>query len=204
MQRAIEACDRNGAVVILGCFYQRQDQILRDENAVRSGVVNVVKRIKAKGFTNVVLEIANEFPHSGFDHQILKTPKGQVELIRLAKQTAPDLLVSTSGIGDGRLPDVVAEASDFLLIHFNGVPLDAIPERIAALKKFGKPIVCNEDDKVGEQGARAAELCVANGASWGLMAKAVNQRFPFTFKGAADDPIVYAKLKELTSPHDRK
>src|SRR5262249_10083022 len=32
--RVIEACERNGAVVILGCYYQRQDQVLRDEEAV--------------------------------------------------------------------------------------------------------------------------------------------------------------------------
>jgi hypothetical protein len=28
----------------------------------------------------------------------------------------------------------------------------------------------------------------------------VNQRFPFEFHGAADDPIVYRKLQELSSP----
>src|SRR6185295_6148254 len=35
VQRVIEACDRAGAAVILGCFYQRQDQLLRDADAVR-------------------------------------------------------------------------------------------------------------------------------------------------------------------------
>lgn len=199
VRRVIEACNRQGAVVILGCYYQRQDQILKDADAVRAGVANVVKWVQACGFTNVVLEIANEFPHNGFDHAVLRTAEGQVELIRLAKRMAPDLLVSTSGIGDGRLPESVAQASDFLLIHFNSVPIHAIPERIAALKKFGKPIVCNEDDKVGEEAARAAEVSVAHGASWGLMLKDVNQYFPFTFDGAADDPVVYAKLKELTT-----
>jgi len=199
VRRVIEACDRNGVVVILGCYYQRQDQILKNDDDVRTGVVNVVNWIKTRKFSNVVLEIANEFPHKGFDHRLLKTPEGEVELIRLAKQTAPDLLVATSGIGDGRLPDTVAQSSDFLLMHFNGVPLKAIPERIAALKKFGKPIVCNEDDTSGATAAHAAELSVANGASWGLMLLKVNQTFPFLFQGAADDAIVYAKLKELTS-----
>jgi hypothetical protein len=196
--RVVEACDRLGVVVILGCFYQRQDQILRDEAAVRAGVVRVAKWIEGRGFTNVVLEIANEFPHGGFDHKILKTPGGEVELIRLAKKTAPGLLVSTSGIGDGKSSENVARASDFLLIHFNGVRLDDIPGRIKALKKFNKPIVCNEDDKTGQEAARAAELSVANGASWGLMLKDLNQYAPFTFRGAADDPIVYAKLRALT------
>ncbi|MBI3853237.1 MAG: hypothetical protein HY298_23550 [Verrucomicrobia bacterium] len=199
VRRVIETCDRNGVVVILGCYYQRQDQILKNEEAVRAGVVNVVNWIKKRKLSNVGLEIVNEFPHKGFDHRLLKTPEGEVELMRLAKRTAPELLVSTSGIGDGRLPDSVAQASDFLLIHFNGVSLKTIPERIAALKKFKKPIVCNEDDKVGIIAAQAAELSIANGASWGLMLLKVNQTFPFSFQGAADDPVVYAKLKELTT-----
>jgi len=38
VRQVIEACDRNGAVVILGCYYQRQDELLRDEAAVRAGV----------------------------------------------------------------------------------------------------------------------------------------------------------------------
>jgi hypothetical protein len=154
----------------------------------------------AHGFTSVVLEIANEFPHPGFDHRILRTPAGQVELLALAKKVAPGLLVSTSGIGDGRLPDEVARASDFLLIHFNDVPLAAIPARVRALGRFGKPIVCNEDDKLGRDGARAADLSVSNGASWGLMLKQINQRYPFRFQGAADAPEIYAKIKRLTSP----
>jgi CubicO group peptidase (beta-lactamase class C family) len=201
--RVVEACDRNGLVVILGCFYQRQDQVLADEAAVRAGAVNVASWIRRRGFRNVVLEIANEFDHGGFNHRLIRTVKGQIELIRLAKRTAPALLVSTSGLGHGRYPDGLAGAADFILIHFNGTTRDDIPARIAALKRFGKPIVCNEDEKVGEAGARAAELCAANGASWGLMAEDVNQHYPFTFKGAGDDPVVYAKLKELTSPQSR-
>lgn len=200
VRRVVEACSRHGAVVIVGCYYQRQDQILRDASAVRAGVVNAVRWIKASGFTNVVLEIANEFGHRGFNHRLLRTAEGIAELIRLAKRTAPDLLVSASGYGDGRLAEPVALASDFLLIHFNGVPLRAIPGRIAALRRFGKPIVCNEDTKEAARGVKAAGLCVANGASWGLMLLKTNQHWPFTFKGAADDRAVYAKLKELTSP----
>ncbi len=199
VRRVIEACDRHGAVVILGCFYQRQDQVLQDETAVRAGVVNVAKWVKESGFTNVVLEIANEFGHSGFDHPLLKTPEGIAELIRLAKKTSPTLLVSASGLGSGRLAEAVARASDFLLIHFNSTPIEDVPGCIAALKKFGKPIVCNEDTKEGTAGAKAAEVCVANGASWGLMLVEINQHFPFTFRGSADDPEVYAALRRLTS-----
>jgi CubicO group peptidase (beta-lactamase class C family) len=199
VRRVIEACDRLGLVVILGCFYQRQDQVLKDEEAVRAAVTNAAGWIRKCGFQNVVLEITNEFGHSGFDHPLLRTAAGQVELIHRAKKAAPELLVSSVGQGDGHVPDSVAKAADFLLIHFNDTDLADIPACIAALKKYEKPIVCNEDDKLGDAGARAAELCVANGASWGFMANDVNQRYPFRFEGTADDPVVYAKLKELTS-----
>jgi CubicO group peptidase (beta-lactamase class C family) len=199
VRRVIEACDRSGAVVILGCYYQRQDQILKDEAAVRAGTANVANWIKDSGFTNVVLEIANEFGHNGFDHRLLKTPEGIAELIGLAKQTAPTLLVSASGLGNGRLPDAVAGTSDFLLIHFNSTSVEDIPTCIAALKRFGKPIVCNEDPKMGKEGAQAAEVCVTNGASWGFMLVEVNQHYPFTFHGAADDPEVYAAIRRVTS-----
>ena len=200
VRRVIEACDRQGVLVILGCYYQRQDQILKDEDAVRGGVVNVARWIRANGFTNVLLEIANEFAHAGFDHAILKSSRGEAELIALAKKNAPALLVSTSGMGSGLLPDEVAKAGDFLLIHFNTTKLEDVPARIAVLKKYGKPIVCNEDDKVGAEGEKALELCVANHASWGFMHSKVNQYFPLQFQGSNDDPAVYALLKKLTSP----
>ena len=200
VKRVIEACDRNGAAVILGCYYQRQDQVLRDEKAVRIGVVNTVRWLAKSGYNNVVLEIANEFNHSGFNHPVLKKSEGQVELIRLAKKTWPKLLVSTSGLGNGRLPDNVCRASDFLLIHFNGTKLDDIPKRIQALKKYGKPIICNEDQKYGEQAAQAARLSVEHSASWGFMHEKINQHFPFHFKGADDDLKVYRMLKKLTTP----
>lgn len=200
VRRVIEVCDRLGMVVILGCYYQRQDQVLDDEQAVRQGIKNSVAWIRDNGFRNVVLEIANEYPHGGFDHDLIRSAKGQAELIKIAKSTHPGLLVSTSGIGNGRLHKLVAEAADFLLIHFNGVEVDDIPARIEALKHYGKPIVCNEDDKQADEAARAARLSVENGASWGLMLNDLNQYVPFEFQGGEDDPVVYATLRRLTMP----
>jgi CubicO group peptidase (beta-lactamase class C family) len=146
----------------------------------------------------VVLEITNEFGHKGFDHTILRTAGGQADLIRLAKSATPGLLVSTSGLGSGRLPGEVARTADFLLIHFNNTRLDEIPARIGDLKQYRKPIVCNEDDKPLAEYPLAAELSASAGASWGLMLPDLNQRFPFDFRGAADAPEIYAKLRQLT------
>src|SRR5258705_364868 len=36
VRRVVDACDRQGAVVILGCYYQRQDQALKNEAALRA------------------------------------------------------------------------------------------------------------------------------------------------------------------------
>lgn len=202
IRRVIEACDKQGVIVILGCYYQRADQILKDETAVRAGVVNAAKWVKACGFTNVVLEIANEYGHGGFDHKLLKTATGMAELIELARQTAPKLLISSSGLGHGRLHDEVARASDFLLIHLNTTKLEDIPRRLAALKQYRKPIVVNEDDRLGDEAAKAAELCVANGASWGFMHKKENQFYPFRYGGSNDDPRVYAAIQHLTTAND--
>ncbi len=199
VERAIRACDAAGAAVILGLYYQRQSGRLRDEHAVRNGVVQAARWITEAGLTNVLLEIANEYGHPGFQHAILRDPQGEVELMRLARQSASGLLVSTSGLGHGRLDPAVAAEADYLLIHYNSTPIDEIPGRVEALRAYGKPIVCNEDVKEGEEGARAAALSVAAGASWGLMLQQHNQRWPFQFWGHQDDPVVYARLRELTS-----
>ena len=198
IKRVIDECDKHGMVVILGLFYQRQDQILRDEQAVKKGVVNAVSWVKENGFTNVVIEIANEYDHGGFNHDIIKTAEGEVELIRLVKKTVPGLLVSTSGLGHGRMNDLVAKEADFILIHFNGTKVKDIPQRIGALKKYNKPIVCNEDDKVGNVAATALQASVENSCSWGFMHKNVNQYQPFEFNGCDDDRKVYDKFKEVT------
>jgi len=199
VERVIRACDRQGVGVILGLYYQRQSAILRDEAAVRAGVVNAARWVRERGFQNVLLEIANEYPHNGFVHALIRDPKGQASLIRLAKATVPGLLVSASGYGDGKVHTDVAAASDFLLPHWNGTKVEQIPERIAALKPFGKSIVCNEDDRTDTAAVAALRASVANGASYGLMLKEHNQTFPFDFDGAADDPVFYAELCRLTT-----
>lgn len=199
IERVIRACDRNNVVVILGLYYQRQSKILSDEAAVRAGVVNAARWIQSSGFHNVAVEIANEYPHDGFAHPIIRDPRGQAELIRLAKQTAPGLLVTASGYGDGQVHPEVAAACDFLTPHWNGTMVEEIPRRVAALKKFGKPIVCNEDDKVGKRAVAALTATVESGAAYGLMLKDHNQTFPFHFDGAADDPVFYAALEAITS-----
>ena len=196
IKRVIDECDKQGMAVILGLFYQRQDQILRDADAVKQAVVNAVNWVQENKLTNVIIEIANEYDHGGYDHPQIKSATGEIELIRLAKKTTPGLLISTSGLGHGRMDEKISQEADFILIHFNGTKVEDIPPRIQALKKFNKPIVCNEDDKLGEEAAQALRASVANGCSWGFMHKEQNQYAPFEFNRYADDSIVYDAFKK--------
>ena len=186
VSRVIQAADARGMVIILGLFYQRQDQILPNEGAVRAATANAAAWVRDKGYTNVIIEIANEYTHKGFA-DIIRTEDGEVELIDIVRSTAPGLIVSTSGIGNCLFHEKLCEAADFILIHGNGCDPDVYDERVGALKKYGKPIVFNEDwcfsdDPRGvPDAARKATAAFDTGASWGIMNERRNQHWPFIF-----------------------
>lgn len=205
--RVITAADRQGAVVIVSCFYQRQHShsfALNGKDAILKAVENVARWIQEKEFSNVVLEVSNEFSHGGYnkwkDGEWLRSVDGQIELIRHVKRLAPNLLVSTSGMGSGLIPEPIAREADYIILHFNRTPLNLIPERIKQARSYGKPVLCNEDDKTGEVGAEAARLSISAGAGWGFMHIEKNQTVPFEFDGANDDTAVYHMLQDLTTP----
>lgn len=207
VERVIRACDSQQAAVILSCFYQRQHShpsSLKGKEEIKKALVNVVNWIKERKFTNVLLEITNEYNHDGYknwpDGEWLVTEQGQNELIMMVKRLYPSLLVSTSGMGDGTYRPLLTKEADFFIIHFNNTAIEDIPIKIKELKKYGKPIICNEDDKLKNQGAFAMALSVLNGCGWGYMNYPVNQEAPFRFKGIADDSVVYKMFKNVSSP----
>jgi hypothetical protein len=197
--RLIEACDRAGAAVILGFFSAEGDQVLKDDDAVKRAVKDAAAWVKEKGYGNVLIEVADEYIAPGYDREVLKDPVGMAGLVRLAKAAAPGILVSVSGGGGGRIARQVATAADFILLHFHNIPLSTIPQRAAAASKVSKAVVCNGDRRTGEDGASALEAAVNSFASWGF-ANPKNEKHPFQYDGPADDPVVYAKLKEVTTP----
>jgi hypothetical protein len=137
------------------------------------------------------------------DGEWVKSVEGQVALIHHAKKAAPNLLVTTSGMGNGKVSQTIAEASDFIIIHFNRTPLGLIPERVKEALSHGKPVICNEDDKLGKLGAEATRISVQAGAAWGFMQMKKNQAVPFEFEGAADDTVVYKMLSRLATPGEQ-
>lgn len=184
MEKIIKKADELGMVVILGVFYFGQDERLSNEKAVVAAVDHSVSWVLEKGFTNVVVEVANECNNRGYQHEIIKQDRAH-ELILRIKQKAPELLVSTSFNGNTLPPDNVVEVSDFVLIHGNGVHQPAriteMVEQVRALPSYRPmPIVFNEDDHFDfDQPENNFVAATKAYASWGY--------FDFRMKGEGFD-----------------
>jgi hypothetical protein len=186
-ERIIRRADELGMVVILGYFYFGQDERLRDEEAVKRGTDNATKWLLDRGFRNVLVEVNNEC-NVRYDHPILQ-PGRVHELIERVKSHARDgrrLLVSTSYGGNTVPKENVVRASDFLLLHGNGV---GKPERIAEMVRQTRavpgyrpmPILFNEDDHFDfEKPENNFIAAVSERASWGY--------FDFRMRGEEKQP----------------
>jgi hypothetical protein len=153
LSKILDRADELGMAPIVGCFYFGQDQRLKDDAALKKAVSNTADWLLDKGYRNILLEISNECDNKSYDHAILR-PDRLPELLQLAKsvqRSGRRLLVGASFNG-GRIPHpAVAVASDFLLLHGNGV---TDPERIAEMVRQARqlptyrpmPILFNEDD----------------------------------------------------------
>jgi len=161
LERILNRADELGMVAIVGYFYFGQDQRVKDEDAVKRGVLNATNWVLDHGYTNVLVEINNEC-NLGYDHDILKPPRlpELFELVRKQTRNGRHLMVSssfggtTSSMTGRENPDTPATASvsknaDFLLIHGNGPnDPDLIRRCIAGTRALAggkKPTLINED-----------------------------------------------------------
>lgn len=175
LKRILDRADEIGMVAIVGYFYFGQDERLTDEAAVLKATDNATHWLLEGNWRNVLVEINNEC-NVRYDHAILK-PDRVHELIERVKNTRAGerrLLTGTS-YGGGTIPgEKVVRASDFLLIHGNGV---GKPEKITEMIQktravpgyTPKPIVFNEDDHFDfDKPANNFIAATAAHASWGF------------------------------------
>ena len=174
LERIINRADELGMVVILGYFYFGQDERLKDETAVLRAADDATQWLLDHRWRNVLVEVNNEC-NVRYDHAILQ-PERVHELIARVKAATHEgwrLLVGTS-YGGGTVPrENVVRASDFLLMHGNGV---SDPGRIARMVRQAravpgytpKPILFNEDDHFDfEKPENNFVAAVGEYASWG-------------------------------------
>jgi hypothetical protein len=152
LRKILDKADDLGMVVILGYFYFGQDQNLKDENAVINATDNITNWIIDNEYKNILVEINNEC-NIEYDHPILQ-PDRVDELIRRVQESGKGeqrLMVSAS-FGGGTVPSPnVVSASDFILLHGNGLDRSSeIRDLIEKTRKVGnaatKPLLFNEDD----------------------------------------------------------
>jgi hypothetical protein len=175
LERIIDRADELGMVAILGIFYFGQDQRLSGETAVKRAVDNTVAWILERGYKNVLIEVNNEC-NVRYDHAILQPGRVHelIEQVKSRSRGGRRLLVGTS-YGGGTIPqENVVRASDFLLIHGNGV---SDPKRLAQMVRQCRevpgyrpmPILFNEDDHFDfDQPDYNFQAALSEYASWGF------------------------------------
>jgi len=175
MRRVLDAADAQGMVVILGYFYFGQDQRLRDETAVLRATDEATCWLLDGGWRNVLVEVNNETDVAAYDHDILRPARVHelVTRVRKVERAGRRLLVGTSYGGGGVPRENVVRASDFLLLHGNGV---TDPARITGMVRqtravpgyTPKPILFNEDDHENfDRPSNNLTSAVAEHVSWG-------------------------------------
>ncbi len=174
LKRIIDFADELGMVVILGYFYFGQDHRLDDEQAVIRATDNATKWLFDNGYTNVIVEVNNEC-NVRYSHDILKPDRVHelIERVKSKSRNGRKYLVGTS-YGGGRVPlENVVRASDFLLVHGNGV---GDPNRILEMVQQTRhvagyrpmPILFNEDDHFDfDKPLNNCIAAISQYASWG-------------------------------------
>lgn len=177
MQRFASILDRTdelGMVPILGIFYFGQDHRLKDEQAVIRAVDNTIDWVFDQDYRNVIIEVNNEC-NVRYTQPILKPERVHelIERVKARQHGGRRLLVSTSYGGNTVPRSNVVQASDFLLVHGNGVSDPArIQEMIRQTRQVQgyrpMPILFNEDDHFDfDLPMNNLVAAVSEYASWG-------------------------------------
>jgi hypothetical protein len=175
LERVLENADDLGLIVILGLFYFGQAHRLKDEVAVIRAAEEAAGWILDRGYTNVLIEIANECDIPMYTHSVLTPPREHelIERLQRITRSGQRLFVSTSYRGRSLPSEAVVRCADFILLHGNG---ESNPHRIRHLVQMArsvpgyapKPILFNEDDHFDfERPDCNFRAAVGEYASWG-------------------------------------
>jgi hypothetical protein len=111
----LDATAERDMVVAIQMFYRGKDQELTNDAAVLTAVENTVNWLEAGGWNHYWLHVINEWYHSGYVHNQLKTSQGQVEIYSLIKSINSEIIThvsSANGANDGFAADTGRTASN--------------------------------------------------------------------------------------------
>jgi len=156
--RVLDAVDANGMVGVLGYFYVSATPALADETAFLRATDEITDLVCDGGYTNVLIEVANEADISRWTAESIKPARSHELVARVqtrskgrVKTPAGRLLVSTSFATAAPIPERLLQTADYALYHGNGL---ATPQAVHARAKQiratpgyrGQPLLINEDD----------------------------------------------------------
>jgi len=211
LRRLQRELDRRGMILDLMYFYQGQDEVLENPEAIRRALVNITDWLIDHNCRNVIIEIANEHDVATYDHDrfIHREMGNLIELARsrlVEKKAAFRLPISASTGGGMRVYEGVRDHADLVIIHGNGRKPEEKRKRAAELvadPAMPGPIYMNEDNNGRDttpenlsQELASFDALFRNGSSWGYMPWRQVQLFPFRFyrpaastRVAADTPV---------------
>lgn len=175
LARILDRADELGMVPIVSVFYFGQDERLLSEQAVRRALLETVDFLLSGAYRHVLLEVANECDNRAYQQALLKPDRiaeliGEVQQMRRGGRR---LLVGTSFNG-GQIPaEAVVAASDFVILHGNGVKDPAVirqmVQRVRQQPGYRpKPILFNEDDHFDfDKDENNFTAAVSEYAGWG-------------------------------------
>ncbi len=176
MRRIIDAADQLGMVVIVSLLYGSQCRFLKQEGAIRRAVQTACSWLRGFAPGNVILEVANEFDFATFDGcPAIQNEASMAELIAMARTASGGLPVGCSGSG-GFFSQIVAEASDVILVHGNSQSRQQFANLLkkALAVRPRRPVICNEDS----QALGNLAVALRYGVSWGYYNNMTKQEPP--------------------------
>lgn len=172
LTRVLNAMTDLRIVPIVGIFYQRQDQILSNEAAVKTACNNAINFL-APWKNQIVVEVANECNVSLYQHAIIKKARIR-ELVKLFRDAGYHAGFSTSS---GVPTTSEVGTGNVILLHGND-KTDQYMTDTANLAKSrfpGKPALFNEDGASAGSTAYSASRYISHmnrainaDAGWGL------------------------------------
>ena len=191
MESIFRAADDLGMAVIVSILYQGQINRLQDGLAVRNAIRSACRWLKDQGFSNVIIEVANEYGVGNFRMRpLLSDPESISGLIELAREHSGGLPVGCSGAGMV-MHSEVARASDVILIHGNGAHREQYSRFVKKVKSWNlaKPILCNEDSPC----ITNLDVAFDTKTSWGYYNNLSKQEPPADWTIANAEDLFFAR-----------
>lgn len=165
MDRIIKAADALGMVVIVNILYWAQTMRLFDGRAVISSLKSAASFLREGNYTNVIIDVANEYNIDLWgDQWLVRSSESMQLLMDIVKKESGGMPVGCSG-GGGFINPEVAECSDVVLVHGNGLTRGEYYDFICRVLEMtpDKPVLCNEDSPCMSR----LDVSVLTHTSWG-------------------------------------